>query len=190
MYLPTRGTLLERSVNDFFDDVNAICFLIFFIKAQVDAIQSCTHYICLYKVDKKYTELLDCALIGVCAVIRANTVKYTELLDCALTGVCAVIRANTVCCEYSLEVPCEISNVYTQHVSVTNLILWSSACQESKSYNGFWWSIINPDNVIQICNIQHFKYVFFYLFRENTNKNKFYFFWTVIYSICGWCFNS
>ena len=41
-----------------------------------------THNICLYKeVDKKYTgynlktmELLDFALIGVCAVIRSNTV--------------------------------------------------------------------------------------------------------------------
>ena len=42
-----------------------------------------THNICLYKeVDKKYTgynlktmELLDCALIGVCVVIRSNTVR-------------------------------------------------------------------------------------------------------------------
>ena len=41
-----------------------------------------THNICLYKeVKKKYTgcnlkttEFLDCALIGVCAVIRMNTV--------------------------------------------------------------------------------------------------------------------
>ena len=41
-----------------------------------------THSICLYKeVDRNYTgcylkttELLDCALIGVCAVIRSNTV--------------------------------------------------------------------------------------------------------------------
>ena len=41
-----------------------------------------THNICLYKeVDKKYTgcilkttELFDCALIRVCAVIRSNTV--------------------------------------------------------------------------------------------------------------------
>ena len=49
---------------------------------QVDAIQMGTHNICLYKeVDKKYTgynlktmELLDCALIGVCAVIRSNKV--------------------------------------------------------------------------------------------------------------------
>ena len=49
---------------------------------QVDAIQMSTHKICLYKeVDKKYTghnlktmELLDCALIGVCVVIRLNMV--------------------------------------------------------------------------------------------------------------------
>ena len=41
-----------------------------------------THNICIYKeVDKKYarcklktTNLLDCALIGVCAVIKLNTV--------------------------------------------------------------------------------------------------------------------
>ena len=57
-------------------------FLILFIKAYVDAIQMSTHNICLYKeVKKKYTgcnlkttEFLDCALIGVCAVIRLNTV--------------------------------------------------------------------------------------------------------------------
>ena len=44
-------------------------------------IQMGTHNICLYKeVDKKYMsynlktmELLDCALIGVCVVIRSNT---------------------------------------------------------------------------------------------------------------------
>ena len=43
-----------------------------------------TYNICLYKkVDKKYTgynlkttELLDCALIGVCAVIKSNAVSY------------------------------------------------------------------------------------------------------------------
>ena len=64
-------------------------FLTFFIKAYVvgarlncDAIQMSTHNICLHKeVKKKYigcnmktTEFLDCALIGVCAVIRSNTV--------------------------------------------------------------------------------------------------------------------
>ena len=50
----------------------------------VDAIQMSTHNICLYKeVDIKYTgcnlktmELLDCAPIGVCAVIRSNTVCF------------------------------------------------------------------------------------------------------------------
>ena len=45
-----------------------------------------THNICLYKeVDKKYkgcnlktTELHDCVLIGVCAVIRLNTVFHFD----------------------------------------------------------------------------------------------------------------
>ena len=54
----------------------------FELHRQVDAIQMSTHNICLYKeVKKKYsgynlktTEFLDCALIGVCAVIRSNTV--------------------------------------------------------------------------------------------------------------------
>ena len=50
---------------------------------QVDAIQMGTHNICLYKeVDKNYT---GCNL------------KTTELIDCALLGACAVIRLNTVC---------------------------------------------------------------------------------------------
>ena len=55
----------------------------FELHRQVDAIQMSTHNICLYKeVKKKYTgcnlkttEFLDCALIGVCAVIRSNTVN-------------------------------------------------------------------------------------------------------------------
>ena len=59
-------------------------FLIFFIKAYVDAIQMGTRNVCLYKeVDKKYTscnvktmEWRDCAQIGVCAVIRSNTIFY------------------------------------------------------------------------------------------------------------------
>ena len=68
-------------------------FFLLFIKAYVVGIHlNCidlsmqfkwvTHNICLYKeTDKKYTgcnlkatELLDCALIGVCAVIRHNMV--------------------------------------------------------------------------------------------------------------------
>ena len=60
----------------------------------VDAIQMGTHSICLYKeVAKQYTscnpkskELLDCALIGVCAVIRSNTV----------VRFCSWIKANDI----------------------------------------------------------------------------------------------
>ena len=62
------------------------CGYSFELHQQVDAIQMGTHNICLYKeVDKKYTgcnlkttELFDCALIGVCAVIRLNTVDYKK----------------------------------------------------------------------------------------------------------------
>ena len=53
----------------------------FELHRQVDAIQMRTHNICLYKkVNKKYTgcnkttEFHECALIGVCAVIRSNMV--------------------------------------------------------------------------------------------------------------------
>ena len=52
---------------------------------QVDAIQMGNHNICLYKVDKKYTgcnlktmALINCGLLGVCAVIRSNTVVFRE----------------------------------------------------------------------------------------------------------------
>ena len=59
------------------------CGYSFELHQQVDAIQISTHNICLYKdVDKKYT---GCNL------------KTTELLDCALIGIGAVIRSNTVC---------------------------------------------------------------------------------------------
>ena len=71
-------------------------FLIFFIKAyvvgthlhrRVDEIQMSTHNIGLYKeVKKKHTgcnlritEFLNCTLIGVCAVIRSNTVDVMSL---------------------------------------------------------------------------------------------------------------
>ena len=82
----------KRSEKDLFDDYYAIfsdflykgicCGCSFELHRLVDAIQMSTHNICLYKeVDKKYTgcnlktmELLDCALIGICAVIRLNTV--------------------------------------------------------------------------------------------------------------------
>ena len=64
------------------------CGQSFELHRQVDAIQMSTHNICLFKkVDKKYmgcnlktTELLDCALIGLCAVIRSNMV-YVFLIS-------------------------------------------------------------------------------------------------------------
>ena len=63
------------------------CGYSFELHRQVDAIQMSTHNICLYKeVKKKYigcnlktTEFLDCALIGVCAVIRLNTVRKMSI---------------------------------------------------------------------------------------------------------------
>ena len=68
----------------FFVDFIKACFgYSFELHQQVNAIQMGTHNMCLYKeVDKKYT---SCNL------------KTTELLDCALIGVCAIIRSNTVC---------------------------------------------------------------------------------------------
>ena len=59
------------------------CGYSFELLRQVDAIRIGTYNISLYKeVDKKYTgcnlkttELLDCALIGVCAVIMSNMVS-------------------------------------------------------------------------------------------------------------------
>ena len=92
LYVPTyfMGTLKKRKVSS--NDAYAMflwsfsdflyksicCGYAFELHQQVHAIQMGTHNICLYKeVDKKYTgcnlkttELLDCALIGVCAVIR------------------------------------------------------------------------------------------------------------------------
>ena len=59
------------------------CGYSFELHRQVDAIQMSTLNICLYKeVKKKY---IGCNL------------KTMEFLDCALIGVCAVIRSNTVC---------------------------------------------------------------------------------------------
>ena len=68
--------------------IKTCCGYSFALHQQVHAIQMGTHNMCLYKgVDKKYTgcnpkttELLDCALIGVCAVIRLNTV-YRKMIS-------------------------------------------------------------------------------------------------------------
>ena len=84
MYLPTKDIIhyKKRSEKDLFDDDYEIFFWFF------DAIQMSTHNICLYKdVKKKYT---GCNL------------KSTEFLDCALIGVCAVIRSNMVILKLSL----------------------------------------------------------------------------------------
>ena len=91
MTLLTKDTLKNKyQQRPYLVFMRVFFFLIFFIKTydvgthlkQVDAIQMGTHNICLYKeVDKKYTgynlktmELLECALIKVCVVIRSNTV--------------------------------------------------------------------------------------------------------------------
>ena len=66
------------------------CGYLFELHRQVSAIQTGTHNICLFEeVDKKYTccnlktmELLDCALIGVCAVARSNMVVIGILIYC------------------------------------------------------------------------------------------------------------
>ena len=102
IYLLRKHNKKDQKKYFFFDDESGIFFLIFFIQAYVVstqlncidksmqfkwvpttyAIQMSTHNICLYEeVDKKYTgcnlktsEFPDCALIGICAVIRSNTV--------------------------------------------------------------------------------------------------------------------
>ena len=99
MYPPIKSK--TRSANDLFNGAYAMFFfcvcVLFFsdilsksiycgysfeMHRQVDAIQQGTNNICLNeKVDKKNTgcnlkttELLDCTLIGVCAVIKSYTV--------------------------------------------------------------------------------------------------------------------
>ena len=96
MYPPTKSK--TRSTNDLFNGAYAMFYGFFFsdflsksicggysfeLHQQVNAIQMGSHNICLYKEeDKKYTgcnllttELLNCTLIGVCAVIRSNKVN-------------------------------------------------------------------------------------------------------------------
>ena len=78
------------------------CGYSFELHQQVDAIQMGTHNISLYKeVAKQYTscnpkstELLDCALIGVCAVIRSNTVATDKVIikvHCTLATLCGSV---------------------------------------------------------------------------------------------------
>ena len=77
------------------------CGYSFELHPQVDAIQLDTHNICLCKeVEKKYTgcnlktmELLDCALIGVCVVIRSNSVLQNELVKKESGEVCMAVQS-------------------------------------------------------------------------------------------------
>ena len=86
MFMPFFSEFLYKSI---------CCGYSFELHRQVDAIQMGTHSICLYKeVAKQYTscnpkstELLDCALIGVCAVIRSNMVHYTKATTCVINMV-------------------------------------------------------------------------------------------------------
>ena len=81
------------------------CGYSFELYRQVDAIQMGTHNICLYKEeDIKYT---GCNL------------KTTELLDCAFIEVCAVIRSNTVRCIYFYRDDC-IYSKYSDRQAWTN----------------------------------------------------------------------
>ena len=85
------------------------CGYSFELHRLVDAIQMSTHNICLYKeVKKKYTgcnlkttEFLDCALIGICAVIRSNTVV---IIICTVNPLYTDTR-------YKDKIRCNYSNV-------------------------------------------------------------------------------
>ena len=88
-----KRTYLMMIMRFFFSDFlykGICCGYSFELHRQVDAIQMRTHNICLYKkVNKKYTgcnlkitEFHECALIGVCAVIRSNTViDHNSILE-------------------------------------------------------------------------------------------------------------
>ena len=93
MYLSNKDTL-KKKINkgylmfmQFFSDFlyKIICCGYSFVGTQIG-----THsiHVCFYtEMDKKYTgcnlkttELLDCTLIGICAVIRLNTILTTYVL--------------------------------------------------------------------------------------------------------------
>ena len=84
-YKKIRKGLIWWWLCDFFSDFlfkSIYCGYSFELHRQVDAIQTSTHNICLYKEVKKKRTLAviwrprnNCALIGVCAVIRSNTVS-------------------------------------------------------------------------------------------------------------------
>ena len=69
------------------------CGYSFELLRQLDVVQMGTHNICLYtEIDKKYTgcklkitDLLDYALIGVCSLIRLNTVFHFDRVTLNIT---------------------------------------------------------------------------------------------------------
>ena len=116
---------------------NICCGYSFELHQQVDAIQMGTHNICLYKeVARKYTycnlkttELLDCVLIGVCAVIRSNTVSslYFRLVNdfsaaCYLIWTCPFISGWSVIYHCLLSYTVFLLGV-TDFIAVSHLIL-------------------------------------------------------------------
>ena len=111
MYLPTKVPLKKKDQQRTYLMMFIRFFLIFFIKAyvvstQVDAIQVGTTNICLCKiVDKIALDLI------------------WRLLDCELIGVCAVIRSNMVCCGYASQEPQGTSNENSQYMFDTVAVL-------------------------------------------------------------------
>ena len=98
MTLLTKDTLKNKyQQRPYLVFMRVFVFFHFFSDFLHHAIQMGTHNICLYKeVDKKYTgynlktmELLDCALIGVCAVIRSNTVFGTAEIQTCEPWICS-----------------------------------------------------------------------------------------------------
>ena len=104
--------MLLRCVSVFSSLYKGICCgYPFELHQLVDAIQMGIHNICLYKeTDKKYTgcnlktiESLACALIGVCDVIRSNTVLLKKSSDntrfvskCIIGKIWLVLHAGSV----------------------------------------------------------------------------------------------
>ena len=74
--------MLMQFFSDFLSE-SICCWYLFELPRQIKAIQMSTHNIVSYKAinksiisNLKTKKLLDCALIGVCAVIRSNTVCF------------------------------------------------------------------------------------------------------------------
>ena len=109
-----------------------------------------THNICLYKeVDKKYTgcnlkaaELLDCALIGACAIIRSNTLHVHCLLRPLSIWCCIMLPLMTILYFTSL------STIFKSYPEARRLIMkasvqWSTEQSRVESYFQ-WYSNSRP----------------------------------------------